>query len=296
MSGTLERRLAESLRAPEPIGGACAGSPGRSQGPQLGLAVGYVAPQGARPIRRRADRAARPPRLLFVAPNLAVAHRAARSSRGSCSCIGSRLHELTHAFQFASVPWLRGYLGGFVDELLEQTALATDLSELAPALRRLLQTPGPDRVVEQLREGGASCGSLAGPGAGCADRAPPGRDGRDRGVLRARDGRDRRRARRRLRAAARGGRCRARAPRRSGIDRRDAARPGDEASPVRLGKRFADTVVERAGIDGLNAVWRSPAALPGRDEIERPERWLAAPRRSERAPRAWSCNRAARVE
>jgi uncharacterized protein (DUF2342 family) len=41
-----------------------------------------------------------------------------------------------------------------------------------------------------------------------------------------------------------------------------------------LGKRFADEVVERAGIEGLNAVWRSPAELPAADEIERPELWL----------------------
>ena len=41
-----------------------------------------------------------------------------------------------------------------------------------------------------------------------------------------------------------------------------------------LGKRFADMVVERAGIDGLNTVWRAPDALPVQAEIERPQRWL----------------------
>jgi putative hydrolase len=43
----------------------------------------------------------------------------------------------------------------------------------------------------------------------------------------------------------------------------------------RLGKRFADAVAERAGIAGLNDVWRAPEALPDPDEIEAPERWLA---------------------
>ena len=42
-----------------------------------------------------------------------------------------------------------------------------------------------------------------------------------------------------------------------------------------LGKRFADFVAARSGIIGLNAVWREPAALPGTDELESPDRWLA---------------------
>jgi uncharacterized protein (DUF2342 family) len=41
-----------------------------------------------------------------------------------------------------------------------------------------------------------------------------------------------------------------------------------------LGKRFADAVVERAGIDALNEVWRSPARLPEQRELERPHVWL----------------------
>ena len=43
----------------------------------------------------------------------------------------------------------------------------------------------------------------------------------------------------------------------------------------RLGKAFCDTVVDEAGIEGLNRVWRAPEALPTLAELEQPKRWLA---------------------
>jgi len=42
-----------------------------------------------------------------------------------------------------------------------------------------------------------------------------------------------------------------------------------------LGKRFADAVAERSGIEGLNEVWRAPDSLPDTAELEDPDRWLA---------------------
>ena len=50
------------------------------------------------------------------------------------------------------------------------------------------------------------------------------------------------------------------------------------------GKRFADAVVAEAGIEGLNRVWASRAALPTLAELEHASDWLervgcAAPRR-----------------
>ena len=42
----------------------------------------------------------------------------------------------------------------------------------------------------------------------------------------------------------------------------------------RLGKAFCDAVVEEAGIEGLNRVWRAPEALPTLAELEQPEGWL----------------------
>jgi uncharacterized protein (DUF2342 family) len=42
-----------------------------------------------------------------------------------------------------------------------------------------------------------------------------------------------------------------------------------------LGKAFCDSVVDAAGIEGLNTVWRAPEALPTLAELEQPESWLA---------------------
>jgi coenzyme F420 biosynthesis associated uncharacterized protein len=288
MSEEAERRLAEALRAPEPIGGAVRRVARPVAGAQLGLAVGYV----GRKVLGQYDVALigprRPPRLLFVGPNLAVAHRRLGEPR-ELFLTWIAAHELTHAFQFEAVPWLRGYLGGIVDELLEETTLATDLSELRRVLRRLLP-PRPDRIVEQLREGGV-VRLLAGPEQrrsierlqaamtvieGYCEHVMDAIGARlDPGYARLRAAADAERQRR--------GTLEAIVATLLGL--------GMKLRQYELGKRFADRVVERAGIDGLNAVWRSPAALPGRDEIERPERWL-----DRVVGRSGSCNRAARVE
>jgi putative hydrolase len=41
-----------------------------------------------------------------------------------------------------------------------------------------------------------------------------------------------------------------------------------------LGKAFCDAVVDEAGIEGLNAVWRASEALPTLPELEEPRGWL----------------------
>jgi uncharacterized protein (DUF2342 family) len=43
----------------------------------------------------------------------------------------------------------------------------------------------------------------------------------------------------------------------------------------RDGKRFADAVVGRAGIAGLNAAWDGPDSLPRLPELSDPGLWLA---------------------
>ena len=54
------------------------------------------------------------------------------------------------------------------------------------------------------------------------------------------------------------------------------------------GAQFVRHVVDRAGMDGFNRVWTSPAHLPTRPEIHEPERWLervvALPRPAAAAP------------
>jgi putative hydrolase len=40
------------------------------------------------------------------------------------------------------------------------------------------------------------------------------------------------------------------------------------------GKAFCDTVVARAGVEGLNRAWAAPEALPTWAELEDPPAWL----------------------
>ena len=64
-----------------------------------------------------------PPRLLFVLPNLGEAvARFDADEREFMTWV--TLHEVTHAVQFASVPWLHPHLAGLVRELLEQRRAA----------------------------------------------------------------------------------------------------------------------------------------------------------------------------
>ena len=273
MSGDVERRLAGSLPLPGPLRGLALTLAGAATAAQLGLALGYV----GRKVLGQYDVAligpARPPRLLFVAPNLAEANRRLGGDR-ALFLHWIALHEATHAFQFAAVPWLREHIGGMVEELLGAAALDGDALDLRAALRRLVPPGDPRRLAEHLREGGL-VRLLAGP--------------RELGVLRRLQatmaviegysehvmdaiGADLDPDYARLREAVDGER-----ERRGTLDAIVSTLLGLDMKlrQYRLGKRFADAVVRGAGIEGLNAVWRAPDALPDGAELEHPERWLA---------------------
>ena len=59
-----------------------------------------------------------PPRLLLLAPNLAQAARNLGVERDEL-VLWVTIHEITHAVQFSSVPWLREHLGGMLKELID---------------------------------------------------------------------------------------------------------------------------------------------------------------------------------
>jgi coenzyme F420 biosynthesis associated uncharacterized protein len=242
-------------------------------GTQLGLVLGYV----GRKVLGQYDVAIlgpdRPPRLLFVGPNLTDAH-ARLGGDGGLFLHWIALHEATHAFQFASVPWLRGHLGGMVEELLDGATLGADLAALRENLKRMVSRPDPRRLAVALRDEGLVM-LVAGP----AQREVLGRlqatmaviegyaehvmdaigDELDPGYARLREAIEAERRRRGMLDAI--------AVRLLGLDMK--------LRQYGLGKRFADFVAARSGITGLNAVWREPAALPRMDELESPDRWLA---------------------
>ena len=90
----------------------------------------------------------RPPRLLFVLPNLGQAVDAFGAEEQEFMTWVA-LHEVTHAVQFAGVPWLHGHVAGLVKELLKSAELRIE----AP---RKLRVPSGDelrRMGRALRQG-----------------------------------------------------------------------------------------------------------------------------------------------
>jgi coenzyme F420 biosynthesis associated uncharacterized protein len=89
-----------------------------------------------------------PLRLLLVVPNL---HATAESLDVDEAQLVRwvMVHEVTHAVQFTGVPWLRGYLGDMLRELLDASRPSMDLGSL-------LQVPSMDdlrALVDGVRNG-----------------------------------------------------------------------------------------------------------------------------------------------
>lgn len=210
----------------------------------------------------------RPPRLLFVLPNLVGAGKAfAADEREFLTWVA--LHEVTHAVQFAGVPWLQPHMASMVQELLSHAELRIDA-------RRALRMPGPDdlkRLVTAVRSGDVF--SLV---ASEQERTTLDRMQATMAVLEGHAehvmdtvGAPLLPSLPRLRAA---------------LD----ARRRSQSAPARLlmrllgfemkmrqyeqGKRFCDAVVREAGVEGLNRVWSAPEALPSMAELDTPSQWL----------------------
>src|SRR5947208_11997929 len=98
-----------------------------------------------------------PPRLLFVAPNLADAANALDADLDELLSWVA-FHEVTHAVQFAGVSWLRAHVAGLLEELLGSLDLKVDI-------KAALRMPSLDdlrSLADGLREGGLVT-AVAGP-------------------------------------------------------------------------------------------------------------------------------------
>jgi len=212
-----------------------------------------------------------PPRLLLVAPNLAQAARSLGVDRDEL-VRWVTIHEITHAVQFSGARWLRGYLAGILEELIEGlTVTLTDASRRLPripdgdALRDLVAraragdlmrlTLGEDRwrLVERLQNAmslveGHAEHTMDAVGAEVLPSLPRLR----RAMTRRRESR--------------------------GLPWRVLERLLGLELKMRQyeeGRRFCDGVVAAAGPDALALAWRSPEMLPDSEELADPERWLA---------------------
>jgi coenzyme F420 biosynthesis associated uncharacterized protein len=210
----------------------------------------------------------RPPRLLFVLPNLAGAVRAfGADEREFLHWVA--LHEVTHAVQFAGVPWLQGHLAAMANELLAGAELRID----ATRALRLPRTEDLKRLVNAVRSGDIV--SLV---ANERERATLDRMQATMAVLEgyAEHVMD-----------AVGAPLLPSLPKlRGALDRRRRSQSAPARVLSRLlglemkirqyeqGKRFCDAVVAAGGITALNRVWRDPASLPTIAELADPSGWL----------------------
>ncbi len=209
------------------------------------------------------------PRLLFVEPNLDDAVRALDADREEL-VRWVALHEVTHALQFAGVPWLRDHLAGLIRELTDSLTVSIDASRL----RRLPSRDDLRGLVDAVREGNLVSFVAGGEQKRLIDRIQATMaliEGHAEHVMDA-VGADVLPSLPRLRAA---------------MDRRRESQGTIARLVARLigldlklrqyvvGKRFCDAVVERAGVEALHRAFASPAMLPTLEELDEPQTWLA---------------------
>jgi coenzyme F420 biosynthesis associated uncharacterized protein len=210
----------------------------------------------------------KPPRLLFVLPNLGAAVSAFGANEQEFMTWVA-LHEVTHAVQFAAVPWLRGHMAGLVRELLKGAELRLDkerkprlptreeLSRFAHAVRQgdlisIFTNPGERETIDRVQ---ATMAVIEGHAEHVMDAVAP----------------DLLPSLPKLRSA---------------IDRRRKSQSGLGKLVARLlglelklrqyeqGKRFCDAVVKAGGVEALHRVFDGPESLPTLAELDDPTAWL----------------------
>jgi coenzyme F420 biosynthesis associated uncharacterized protein len=251
-----------------PLGGVVRGAVGLVLTAEAGALTGYLSQRVLGQYELTLTDPDRAPRLLFVGPNIeAATDRLGADRRELWTWIA--VHEVTHAVQFASVPWLREHVAGLLTSLMESLEVsldpaallrlprADDLRALADAVRRdglLAVAAGPERraLLDRLQ---VTMAVIEGHAEHVMDAV-----GAD--VVGSLDD---------LRAA---------------MDRRRRERPPALRLLERLigletkmrqyedGKRFCDAVVDAAGVPALHSVFETPNRLPSPAELADPAAWL----------------------
>ena len=251
--------LGEKLNKP----GFTAAIGGVLVGAEIGGLTGYLAQRVLGQYELVLLDADAPERLLMVAPNLRES--AERLEVDEAELVAwVCVHEVTHAVQFTSVPWLREHLAGHLRQLLESVDVKFDpltLIKQPPSLDRLKEgglvtlVAGPERmaIIDAVQ---ATMAVVEGHAEHVMDAV-----GRD--ILPSLD---------ELREALN--------------KRRREKKPAQvlfekllglemKMKQYELGRAFCDAVVDAGGIEALNRVWSSPGSLPTLGEIEAPDLWLA---------------------
>ena len=268
MRGTLGPLLAQAAQGGGPVAGPLRSAGGAVLAAEVGGIVGFMSRHVLGQYELALLDPEQPPRLLLVAPNL-------REAAGGMQVELEELlpwvvfHEVTHAVQFAGVPWLREHLAGMLRELLASVQVKID----PMALLRLPTLEDLRELWDSVREGGLVT-AVAGPERkALIDRLQAAMaliEGHAEHVMDA-----------------------AGAPvlpnvakLRAAMDRRRRERPPLFKLLERLlgldlklrqyedGKRFCDEVVRRGGIEALNRAWSAPERLPTLADLDDPGAWM----------------------
>ena len=271
LGGELDSRAARAID-PQGLGRLVRSAVGAGLAAEAGAVAGYASRKVLGQYDISLVDSERPPRLLFVVPNLRVAqHQLEADPAAFLHWVA--LHETTHAVQFTAVAWLREHVADLVRRLVAGAAdwvqsgglreAAASLARSDPRrigravlrgeLARALADPGQQPLVDRLQ---ATMAVIEGHAEHVMDAAAADL-GTDYAVMR-----ERLEARRRSR---------------TGLDAVVGRLLGLEMKmrQYRLGKRFCDSVADAAGVEGLNRVWQEPDALPSLGELERPREWMA---------------------
>jgi coenzyme F420 biosynthesis associated uncharacterized protein len=261
-------RVDDRLSFAGPLAGALRAGAAATLAAEAGLVMGYLSSRVLGQYDVSLLGAETDPRLLFVSRNLAGAVRdldVDADSFGRWICA----HELTHVFQFQGVPWLRDYMSDLLRRYVEKLEVRIE-SGSAGGLPSL---PDPARLVETFREGGLAALVQSPEQRALMDEIQAamsvveGYSEHVMDVIAAEVIPDHEQLR-------------------EAMDRRRRSRSAPERIIERLlgfdvklrqyelGKKFADAVAARGGIEALNRVWSSPDALPSSDELQHPGRWL----------------------
>jgi coenzyme F420 biosynthesis associated uncharacterized protein len=209
-----------------------------------------------------------PPRLLFVLPNLGQTVRSFGAQEEEFMTWVA-LHEVTHAVQFAGVPWLQGHFQGLVRELLENAELRIDaprrlrlpsraeIRRITAALRNgdliaIFTSPGERSTLDRVQ---ATMAVIEGHAEHVMDAVAP----------------DLLPSLPKLRAA-----LDRRRQSQSGLSRLVAKLLGMELKmrQYEQGKFFCDAIVRAAGPEALTHVFSAPETLPTMAELADPPGWL----------------------
>src|SRR5207302_10860334 len=113
--GPLSERLGDGAG---PLSGPLRALSGFLLGAQVGALTGVLSQRVLGQYELALLDATAPPRLLLLAPNLALTARNLGVDRDEL-VLWVSIHEITHAVQFGAAPWLREHLAGMIRELID---------------------------------------------------------------------------------------------------------------------------------------------------------------------------------